>query len=163
MLDLFKRTSLKPWTKSSSPHEITWNANLMQQVNFIGVFLAKNTPIKLPSCIKLMFHIISWGRCTVKQPSSCPLFFSTWKWDKIQPHKRSSFFLSAQVAERCQKFHSYWETSLLIHVKSGVHCNGNCQTLNFARCTRISRLWRPEFPQNFGPTLEKHPRPRWES
>ena len=30
---------------------------------------AKNTSIKLPSCIKLEFHIISWGRCTVKQPS----------------------------------------------------------------------------------------------
>jgi len=28
----------------------------------------KNTPIKLPSCIKLAFHFISWGRCTVKQP-----------------------------------------------------------------------------------------------
>jgi len=31
---------------------------------------AKNTSIKLPSCIKLAFHFISWGRCTVKQPSS---------------------------------------------------------------------------------------------
>ena len=30
---------------------------------------AKNTSIKLPSCIKLAFHFISWGRCTVKQPS----------------------------------------------------------------------------------------------
>jgi len=25
--------------------------------------------IKLPCCIKLAFHFISWGRCTVKQPS----------------------------------------------------------------------------------------------
>ena len=31
---------------------------------------AKNTSIKLPCCIKLAFQIISWGRCTVKQPSS---------------------------------------------------------------------------------------------
>ena len=31
---------------------------------------ARNTLIKLPCCIKLAFHIISWGRCTVKQPSS---------------------------------------------------------------------------------------------
>jgi len=31
---------------------------------------AKNTLIKLPSCIKLAFQVISWGRCTVKQPSS---------------------------------------------------------------------------------------------
>ena len=31
---------------------------------------AKNTPIKLPCCIKLAFHFISWGRCTVKQTSS---------------------------------------------------------------------------------------------
>ena len=29
---------------------------------------AKNTSIKWPCCIKLAFHIISWGRCTVKQP-----------------------------------------------------------------------------------------------
>jgi len=37
----------------------------MQQGNFIDVFLAQ-----LPCCIKLAFHIISRGRCTVKQPSS---------------------------------------------------------------------------------------------
>ena len=30
---------------------------------------AKNTSIKIPCCIKLAFQIISWGRCTVKQPS----------------------------------------------------------------------------------------------
>jgi len=30
---------------------------------------AKNTSIKLPYCIKLAFHFISWGRRTVKQPS----------------------------------------------------------------------------------------------
>jgi len=50
----------------------------MQQGNFIDVVLArhvsgtcraKNTSIKLPCCIKLAFCIISWGRCTVKQPS----------------------------------------------------------------------------------------------
>jgi hypothetical protein len=31
---------------------------------------AKNISIKLPRCIKLAFHIISWGRCTFKQPSN---------------------------------------------------------------------------------------------
>ena len=31
---------------------------------------AKNKSIKLPCCIKLAFHFISRGRCTVKQPSS---------------------------------------------------------------------------------------------
>ena len=31
---------------------------------------AKNILKKLPSCIKLAFHFISRGRCTVKQPSS---------------------------------------------------------------------------------------------
>jgi len=36
---------------------------------------AENTSIKLPCCIKLAFHIISWGRCTVKQPSSFLLYF----------------------------------------------------------------------------------------
>jgi len=30
---------------------------------------AKNTSIKLPSCIKLAFHFISWGKWTVKQPT----------------------------------------------------------------------------------------------
>ena len=34
---------------------------------------AKNTLIKLPCCIKLAVQIISWGRCTVKQPSSFQL------------------------------------------------------------------------------------------
>jgi hypothetical protein len=29
-----------------------------------------NTLIKPPSCIKLKFQVISWGRCKVKQPSS---------------------------------------------------------------------------------------------
>jgi len=33
---------------------------------------AKNSSIKLPSCIRLAFHFISWGRCTVKQSSSIP-------------------------------------------------------------------------------------------
>ena len=28
---------------------------------------ATDTPIKLPSCIKLAFHYISWGRCTATQ------------------------------------------------------------------------------------------------
>jgi len=37
---------------------------------------AKNTSIKLPSCIKLAFHIISWGRCTVKQPSIFFIIFT---------------------------------------------------------------------------------------
>ena len=31
---------------------------------------ARNTLIKLPCCIKLAFKIISWGRCTFKQPST---------------------------------------------------------------------------------------------
>ena len=30
---------------------------------------AKNTLIKSACCIKLAFQIISWGRCTIKQPS----------------------------------------------------------------------------------------------
>ena len=30
----------------------------------------KNTSIKLPSCIKLAFHFISRGTCTVKQPTT---------------------------------------------------------------------------------------------
>jgi hypothetical protein len=37
-------------------------------------YRAKNTSIKLPCCIKLAFQIISWGRCTVKQPSGFMTF-----------------------------------------------------------------------------------------
>jgi len=37
-----------------------------------------NTSIKLSSCIKLAFHFISWGRCTVKQPSSKKGVFGSW-------------------------------------------------------------------------------------
>ena len=37
---------------------------------------AKNTLIKLPCCIKLAFQIISWGRCTVKQPSRTEICYS---------------------------------------------------------------------------------------
>ena len=57
------------WPLNKSSTEIIWNANLMQQGNFINAFLAKNTSIKLPCCIKLAFQIISWGRCAVKQAS----------------------------------------------------------------------------------------------
>jgi len=48
--------------------EIILNASLMQQGNFIDVFLS--------CCIKLAFQIISWGRCTVKQPSSLHEWFT---------------------------------------------------------------------------------------
>jgi hypothetical protein len=37
---------------------------------------AKNMSIKLTSFIKLAFHFISWGRCTVKQPSKTTLSIS---------------------------------------------------------------------------------------
>ena len=37
-------------------------------------YRAKNILIKLRCCIKLAFQIISWGRCTVKQPSSMNIF-----------------------------------------------------------------------------------------
>jgi len=38
---------------------------------------AKDTSIKLPSCFKLAFHIISCGRCMVKQPSKLT-YISMW-------------------------------------------------------------------------------------
>ena len=41
---------------------------------------AKDTSIKLPCCIKLVFHIISWGRCMVKQPSEFPDSYLTFSY-----------------------------------------------------------------------------------
>ena len=102
--------------KQQRSDKILWNANLMQQGDFINVFLARHVSgtydhhqehymlscsiwFSAPSfgmdgglesrcvgrvcgaggaarhhrhrthCIKLAFHIISWRRCTVKQPS----------------------------------------------------------------------------------------------
>ena len=34
------------------------------------IYRAKNALIKLPCCIKLAFQVISWARCTVKQPTN---------------------------------------------------------------------------------------------
>ena len=68
--DLITKKLLWVQNYNNMQNEIKWNANLMQIGNFIDVFLAKNTSIELPSCIKLAFHFISWGRCTVKQPSN---------------------------------------------------------------------------------------------
>ena len=48
-----------PITLNDRTNEIILNANLMQQGDFINVFLAKNTLIKLPCYIKLAFQIIS--------------------------------------------------------------------------------------------------------
>ena len=40
---------------------------------------AKNISITLPSCMKLSFHFISWGRCTVKQPLRPYMFLGAFK------------------------------------------------------------------------------------
>jgi len=120
-------------------YEIIWNANLMQQVNFIHVFLARHVSgtyahhqehqilscsiwfsapsfwmggglesrcvgrvcvadiavrtalIKLPCCIKMAFQIISWGRCTVKQPSNKIRY---WIINNIPGHELTASVLS---------------------------------------------------------------------
>ena len=49
---------------------------------------AKYTSIKLPSCIKLAFHFMSWGRCTVKP--TLKNFKSEWGLEYPTCSKRTS-------------------------------------------------------------------------
>jgi len=60
---------------TNAHHQEHWMLQLNIQCSWWWAFVpkmcwAKNTLIKLPCCIKLAFQVISWGRCTVKQPST---------------------------------------------------------------------------------------------
>ena len=57
-------------------------------------FWAKNSLIKLGCCIKLAFQIISWGKCTVKQPSTLHVYLPN---------------LFRFAAKRCEKI-KYWNS-----------------------------------------------------
>ena len=59
------KTTTHPKTWCREPYAATQHLMLL----VMGV-CTRNMSIKLPCCIKLAFHIISWGRCTVKQPSN---------------------------------------------------------------------------------------------
>jgi len=59
-----------PKTRCRKPYAATQHLMLLMMGVCTRNMGAKNTSIKLPCCIKLAFHFISWGRCTVKQPSS---------------------------------------------------------------------------------------------
>ena len=70
---------------------------------------AKETSIKLPCCIKLAFQIISWGRCTVKQPSS-----------------RISFYVR-KLSRKCTMY-IYIYIYIYIHTHTWQSINMNCGT-----------------------------------
>ena len=90
---------------------------------------AKNTSVKLPYCMKLAFHIISRGRCTVKQPSWCIFLW--------YPSLFLSFILS--VCTLCMCCHSShtlcfasdlcWSLCHALH-----HSNGFMFSIFFLRC-----------------------------
>ena len=55
---------------------------------------AKNISIKLHSCIKLTFHIISWGKCTVKQQSSLVFkWFFAFSYSKFKAREQILFHI----------------------------------------------------------------------
>ena len=62
-------TTTHPKTRCRKPYAATQSLMLLMMCLLPETCRAKNTLIKLPCCIKLAFQIISWGRCTVKQPS----------------------------------------------------------------------------------------------
>jgi len=70
-------------------------------------YRTKNTSIKSPSCIKLAFHFISWGRCTFKQPSSLLYCFSI-------------FIIRDQISYLCKIL---MRTLIIIHVSLVVFHN----------------------------------------
>jgi len=64
------KTTTHPKTRCKKPYAATQHLMLLVMGVCTETCRAKNTSIKLPSCIKLAFQFISCGRCTVKQPSS---------------------------------------------------------------------------------------------
>jgi len=65
------KTTTHPKTRCRKPYGATQHVMLlMMGLMYPKHVELKNTVIKLPSCIKLAFHFISWGSCTVKQPST---------------------------------------------------------------------------------------------
>ena len=68
-------TTTHPKTRCTKPYAATHHLMLMM-VYVPETYRAKNTSIKLPSCIKLAFHIISWGRCRSINPQHALLFNS---------------------------------------------------------------------------------------
>jgi len=64
------KTTTHPKTRCRKLYAATQHLILLMMSDVPDTCRAKNTAIKLTSCIKLVFQFISWGRCTVKQPSS---------------------------------------------------------------------------------------------
>ena len=68
------KTTTHPKTRCRKPYAATQHLMLLWWWAYVPeTCRAKNTSIKLSCCIKLAIHFISWGRCTVKQPSNCAL------------------------------------------------------------------------------------------
>jgi len=73
------KTTAHPKSRCRKPYAATQHLMLlMMGICYVPeTYQSKNTSIKLPCCIKLAFHFISWGRGTVKQPSCNTYCFST--------------------------------------------------------------------------------------
>ena len=102
---------------------------------------AKNTSIKLPSCIKLTFHFISWGRCTVKQPSR---FYSVLKWTELNKKFALKNAVYRLLWEICSIFPIPWESmkyeSLLIKFYN-TKCKVSLDTENTSRSFGPFKTW----------------------
>ena len=73
---------------------------------------AKNTSITLPGYIKLAFYFISWGRCTVKQPSKY-LRFRRWKCSK--------YIMNERMVMRTRNKVGAWHRMELTAKQKGLH------------------------------------------
>ena len=81
----------RQWLSRPPPFQILGAENHMLQLNIECSWWwayapetcqAKNTLIKLPCCINLAFQVITWGRCTVKQPWSLYPGICLYSWVK---------------------------------------------------------------------------------
>ena len=65
-----------PWLQEGGQVRFVGSASMDGFVSQLHTELrcTVNHTSDLPSCVKLAFHFISWGRCTVKQPSKIPIF-----------------------------------------------------------------------------------------
>ena len=73
---------------------------------------AKSISIKLPCFIKLAFHIISWGRCTVKQHSNlCQLAWKSIKYFRSWVGRRRIVWRSHAPSFPEKGLPEQWSTS----------------------------------------------------
>jgi len=109
---------------------------------------AKNTSIKLPSCIKFAFHFISWGRCRSNNPHCNERFGSAIHWEFLDYLKTTGLSEDNWSMERFRYVCVLWFKSAVLasDVKHGRRRNivvGCCRILrNFIMSPHsLSALW----------------------